>query len=267
MNERRFLTTEELQKKVPAAFSTNAHPDTSNRYTFVPTYKIIDHFAQFGWKPVFANQVKSKKSNKYGKHTIRFAKKEGRLEVDEYIEEIVYHGSHDRTFPVQMNMGLYRCFCENQCVTVDSEFMSFNHKHINFTFEEIENLVKVAIKQFSKLSRKVELYKTIELTEVEQNKFAYIAKNAHWGEESQVNPELLLEARRPQDEGNDLWHVFNRIQESITKGGLKYQAVSEKTGKVRNRSTRQIKNIVRDLNINKELWTIMQAFATNRNFS
>ena len=186
-------------------------PEVSDRYVFIPTDKVIKNFEKFGWRPVSAVQTNSKEENDYGAHTIKFSRKEGRFEVDEYVEEIVYTSSHNRSIKVQMNMGVYHCFCENQCVAQDSNFMEFSHKHVGFEYEEIEKIVKEAIKQFSVLSSKISEYKTIELTEIKMNKFAYVAKNAHWGEDSKVLEELLLNIRRSEDAGNNLWSIFNRI--------------------------------------------------------
>ncbi|MDD5651560.1 MAG: DUF932 domain-containing protein [Candidatus Nanoarchaeia archaeon] len=266
MTEKKFLTENELRTQVPAAFSSSPASEVSTKYVFVPTYKIMNYLDRLGWKPVSAKQVKSKKNNDYGKHMIRFRKKEGLLEKGEIIEEIVYTSSHDRSFPATLNAGFYRCVCSNQMVVADNEFASVCQRHIGFTFDDLEKLVKEIVKQFTIIAEKVNTYKTIELTEVEKGKFAYVAKNMHWGEDSVINPDSLLEVKRLEDNKNDLWTVFNRIQEHIMQGGIHYSVPSDKTGKIRRRTTRQIKNVVRDLKINQNLWMIMAAFATNRSF-
>jgi hypothetical protein len=267
ITERRFLTETELRTQVPAAFIGSPSPKVSTKYVFVPTFKIVSHLEKLGWKPVTAKQVRSKKNSEYGKHMIRFRKREGLLEKGEIIEEIIYTGSHDGSFPATLNAGFHRCVCSNQMVVADKEFSSIHQKHIGFTYEDLEIIVKEIVKQFTIISAKVEEYKTIELTEVEKGKFAYVARNMNWGENSVINPESLLEVKRPEDESNNLWIIFNRIQEHILQGGIQYSAPSDKTGKIRRRSTRKIKSVVRDLKLNSDLWMLMAAFANDRSFS
>jgi hypothetical protein len=267
MNQKHFLTETELRTQVPAAYASSPSSNVSTKYVFVPTYKIMNYLERLGWKPVSAKQVRSKKNAEYGKHMIRFRRKEGLLEKGETIEEIIYTGSHDRSFPATLNAGFYRCVCSNQMVVSESEFSSIHQRHIGFTYEDLEKIVKEIVKQFTVIANKVEQYKTIELTEVEKGKFAYVARNMNWGENSVINPESLLEVKRPEDESNNLWIVFNRIQEHLMQGGIHYSAPSDKTGKIRKRTTRKIKSVVRDLKLNSELWTVMAAFANDRSFS
>lgn len=266
MEERHFLTKEQLKQMVPAVFTTTPSKSVSNRYAFVPTYKIIEDFEKLGWKPVAAKTVKSKKDLKLSKHSIRFAKKEGKLDVDEMIEEIHVLNSHDRSFRLEVDMGIFRCICSNQATIADSTFSNILQKHINVEFADIKRIIKEAAKQFKGLSEKIAKYRTIQLTEIEKDKFAHVAKQINWNLGIDMSPKLLLNSRRAEDEKNDLWTVFNVIQENITKGGIQFKAKSKKTGKVRARSTKGIKNIVRDLRVNKELWMLMEAFAVTRSF-
>jgi len=63
----------------------------------------------------------------------------------------------------------------------------------------------------------------------------------------------LLAPRRLEDSGNTLWKTFNRVQENLTKGGLKY-----KTQNGRRNKTRAITSINRDIQLNKALWTLAE---------
>lgn len=267
MNEAKFLTRDELKEKAPAIFAKTPNKSVSGRYVFVSTEKLLNDFEKLGWKPVFAKQNKTKNENgeSYLQHVVRLRSKEGLLEKGEYVSEIVLRNSHNRSVAVSASIGIYRCTCANQAVVADSEILNFTQKHINIDFEYIQRVVKEAAKKLKHVDEKIKEYQTIELTEVERNKFAYVARNAHWGDTSIVDPKLLLNTRRPEDEKNDLWHVFNTIQENVVKGGLSYTGQNAE-GKTRKRKTRMIKNIARDMKINSQLWTIMAAFAINRKF-
>lgn len=266
MVNRHFLTETELRTKVPAAFASSPEDGVSKRYSFIPTFKTIEMFKELGWYPTVAKMNRSNSTLDYGKHMIRFAKKENDIDVGDVIPEVVHYNSHDRSFANITEMGLYRLVCSNGLMAADSTLSSISQKHINITFEEIEKICREAVTQFEILGNKIEDYKTINLTEVEKGKFAVKAKEAYWGENSVIDPKLLLNTRRAEDEGDSLWNIFNILQENITKGGISYVAPSDETGKPRRRTTKETKNIVRDFQINKALWMIMVAFAVNRKF-
>ncbi len=64
-----------------------------------------------------------------------------------------------------------------------------------------------------------------------------------------VVPGQLLEARRELDQGNDLWRVYNVVQENMMRGGLTYL---NQRGRLS--STRGICAIREDVRINTALW-------------
>ena len=67
---------------------------------------------------------------------------------------------------------------------------------------------------------------------------------------STINVDELLAAERTEDEGNDLWVVFNRIQEKIINGGYKSGS----------RKTRSVKSFQKDIEINEQLFELAEAY-------
>jgi hypothetical protein len=61
---------------------------------------------------------------------------------------------------------------------------------------------------------------------------------------------------RKEDEGKDLWSVFNVVQEKIIDGDFEYIA----GGKLR--KAREIKNFKQDMKINKELFNVALEYAS-----
>lgn len=267
MVTRQFLTKDQLKEKVPAIFAKGPSDQVSKRYNFISTENIVDNFAKINWFPTVAktSRTKNEDGKMYQKHMIRFAQKRQDLIVGDTIPEIVVYNSHNRSFALKIEMGLFRLVCSNGLTVADSSFSQISQKHINVDFEYIQEITIKAAKEFKSLSKRIEEYKMIQLTEVEKNKFAYVARNAHWGEKSIVDPKLLLNTRRVEDEKNDIWSVFNTIQENVIKGGISYVGQNAE-GKARHRRTKEIKNIARDLKINQTLWAIMNGFAINRKF-
>ena len=63
-------------------------------------------------------------------------------------------------------------------------------------------------------------------------------------------------AARVEDKGDDLWNVYNVIQEKIIHGMFNVYGVSGKQRKVR-----KIKNFQQDTRINKELYQLAVDYA------
>jgi hypothetical protein len=65
----------------------------------------------------------------------------------------------------------------------------------------------------------------------------------------------ILKVRRPEDEGNSLWVVFNRIQESVVRGG---QMFVDARGRMREQKA--IRNLDKSLKMNQELWALAESY-------
>ena len=70
-----------------------------------------------------------------------------------------------------------------------------------------------------------------------------------------LNVEDLLSPVRQGDRGNDLWKIFNVVQEKLVKGGLVFNDKKEKMQKLR-----PITNIDRRIDVNKKLWELTEAY-------
>ena len=104
--------------------------------------------------------------------------------------------------------------------------------------------------------------KKVQLTKEQQIEFAkkaallrFTAKSYNEDNiEDVVQLDDLLHAERPEDKGNGLYEVFNRVQESLVKGKYMYASsgkVNEVNTKVR--KGREIKNFKQSIDVNKKL--------------
>jgi hypothetical protein len=78
--------------------------------------------------------------------------------------------------------------------------------------------------------------------------------------EAPIMPGQLLEERRHDDRGNDLWTVFNVAQENILRGGIRGRK-RDANNRIRRVTTRPVKSIDRDVRLNKALWTLTEKMA------
>jgi hypothetical protein len=97
-------------------------------------------------------------------------------------------------------------------------------------------------------------FRDVELSQEQALEFAKKALTTRFNENEinniQIDLNELLTPTRPQDKGNDLWTVYNVIQEKIIHGMFDY-----KYG-VKSRKARKIKNFKQDLVINEKLYDL-----------
>ena len=67
----------------------------------------------------------------------------------------------------------------------------------------------------------------------------------------------ILSPRRWQDESNDLWTTYQRIQENLIKGAL-----SGRNAKGGRSHTRAVRSIDGDVKLNRALWVMAEALLT-----
>src|SRR5262249_29622868 len=79
--------------------------------------------------------------------------------------------------------------------------------------------------------------------------------------EAPVDAETLLKARRPADEGTDLWTTMNRVQRNLVQSGL---SDSHRDRRATVRCVRPIRGIDSKVNLNKGLWGLAERLANGK---
>jgi Domain of unknown function (DUF932) len=74
-------------------------------------------------------------------------------------------------------------------------------------------------------------------------------------------PDQILAPRRYDDQGKDLWTTFNVAQENVLRGGLSGIQRNPEGRRVRRVSTREIKGIDGNVQLNRALWTLAERLA------
>ncbi len=79
LNQSRFgrlgiLDDDQLRAVCPSIFADQAASQTSSRYEFIPTSKVVAGLRKEGWLPVLARETQVRKAEQEGfsKHMIRF---------------------------------------------------------------------------------------------------------------------------------------------------------------------------------------------------
>ena len=258
----RLETEEALTRFAPAALGVYADNRVSERYSMVPTNKVVDLLEGQGWNLVTAKQVSSRTWDpQTAKHHLTFAHERlsrADLAVGDSTPRLELINAHNGLGTYKLLAGIFRMVCSNGLVVSDRDFGQVKLRHIGFTEEDVIEASQAVIDNVSRLSDIVDEWQGLTLTHDQKRIFAEEAAAIRWGDkttEQMVN--IVMNPRRPQDMGHDLWTVFNVCQENVMKGGF----TNSNTG----RRARQVKAIDKTVTYNQELWDLAgrQAIALN----
>lgn len=256
-----YLTKEQIRNSAPLIFAeAPTNPDVSNKYLFVNTETIIDDLEKLGWLPVQAAQRKARKKEGtiFSKHMVAFQNPEIRItskDGDDAYPRILLTNSHDGMQAFKFSVGIFRLVCSNGLVVADEQFSDFKIKHKGYSFEELRNVVRQAVEDLPNRVQVMNDMKNRILSEEEKRKLALDAMLIRAGiktlEYDEETIDDILEPKRKADKGDDLWRVFNVIQEKITQGEFHAALTGAKVRKVR-----KIKSFEKDMKVNKELFKL-----------
>jgi len=266
-----YLTKDQIREQAPLVFAeAPTNPDVSKKYLFVNTEKIIDDLDKLGWKPVEVAQRKSIKAEGtiFSKHMVAFQNPDIKItsgDGDDAYPRILLTNSHDGMQAFKFSVGIFRLVCSNGLVVADEQFSEFKIKHKGYTFGELRKVVKQAVNDLPNRVQVMNDMKNRILTQDEKNKLALdsmlIRAGIKLGSEQadafkydDETIEDILDPKRDADRGDDLWRVFNVIQEKITQGDFHAALKGAKVRKVR-----KIKSFEKDLKVNKELFKLATA--------
>ena len=255
----KYLSKANIKSLAPSVFSDKPSEDVSSKYTHIPTERVIDDMELLGWKPIEAKEVKARKLSTRGfqKHLLVFRNDDVVIngkDGDTVFPQILLTNSHDGKNAFTFQAGLYRLVCENGLVIADTQFEDVKMRHMGYTFEDLQVLIKEMVE---KLPLTVESMNQMKAKELEQEQILAFAKeaiNTRFTEKEvnriKIDWDAVIEPVRKEDEGNDLWSVFNVVQEKLIEGDFDYTI----GGKAR--KAREIKNFKQDMKINKELFEL-----------
>jgi hypothetical protein len=257
-----FLSKEEIKSKAPSVFTSTAAQGVSEKYTHIPTSNVIEDMDLLGWKVVDAKEVKARKGIGFQKHLLVFRNEDvviNGADGDTVFPQILLTNSHDGKNSFTFTAGLFRMICENGLVVSTEQFEDVKMRHMGYTFEELQEQIKGMVERLPLTVESMNKMKQIEMSQDAAIEFARKAVATRFKEDEidniSVDINTLLAPTRKEDEGNDLWSVFNVVQEKILDGDFNY------TFGVKVRKARKIKNFSQDLKINKELFNLALEYA------
>jgi hypothetical protein len=242
---------------------------------------VVNDLRTLGYEVTDAVQVKARKksTNGYQKHMLTFEHPDYKVDQVKEVEledgptetqilpaeeypQLLLTNSHDGGNAFSLSAGIFRMVCSNGLVIKTEDYGTARLVHKGYSFEAVQKLVKEFEETISEVINKITAMKQVQLTKAQQIEFAKKAALLRFTAKSYnedniadvVDLDGLLDAERPEDKGNGLYEVFNRVQESLVKGKYLYAS----SGKVnaagtKTRKGREIKNFKQSIDVNKKL--------------
>jgi hypothetical protein len=258
-----FLNKTEIKERAKSVFTDKAGPGTSDKFTHIPTHKVIDDMEKLGWGVVDAKEVKARAKDSIGfqKHLVVFRNPEvviNGADGDTVFPQILLTNSNDGKNAFTFTAGLFRMVCENGLVVSTQEFENVRIRHMGYTFEELQEQIHTMVEQLPLTVESMNKMKSIKLNNDQAKELAKKSLTTRFTEdqveEMNINLNELLEPTRDEDKGDDLWSVFNVIQEKILDGSFSYMSGAKI------RKARKVKNFKQDIDINQKLFAMAAEF-------
>ena len=247
------LSDDQIRSVAPSIFADAPHESRSERYSYIPTAAVLTELRKEGFQPFMVTQTRVRDEGKreHTKHMLRLrhASQINGAEAN----EIVLLNSHDGTSSYQMLAGMFRFVCSNGLVCGDTVAdVRVPHKG-DVAGSVIEGAFEV-LSGFERVKESRDLMRGITLDDGESEVFARAALALKYDDPDKPAPiteSQILMPRRFDDRRPDLWSVFNRTQENLTKGGL-----HGRNANGRRQQTRPVQGIDSDVRLNRALWML-----------
>ncbi|CAM3946456.1 uncharacterized protein DUF932 [Kerstersia gyiorum] len=248
------LSDDQIHRVAPSIFAEAPHESRSQRYAYIPTATVLTELRKEGFQPFMVTQTRTRYEDRrdYTKHMIRL-RHASQISARGEANEIILLNSHDGTSSYQMLAGMFRFVCSNGLVCGDTVAdVRVPHKG-DVAGQVIEGAYQV-LHGFDRALESRESMQAITLNEGEAEVFARAALSLKYDDPNKPAPiteSQILMPRRFDDRRPDLWSVFNRTQENLTKGGLHGRSANG-----RRQQTRPVQGIDSDIRLNRALWLL-----------
>lgn len=228
-----------------------------SNYAFVSTASLLEQFLLSGYEVVAASQVRSRNRDSYAAHLVQLRNPDLPKLHDGSEPRLLLSNSHDGTTTLRMYFGVFRFACANGLIAHALPAFQTSFPHRGRAAALAKTLSKGFIDLVPRMGRRIDQMRSTPLNPVERRAFAAEALRLRFGLSAPVSVEEVLQIRRAEDVGNDVWTTFNRVQENLVRGGLRITP----RHKGRNRFTRTLTSIRSVVPFNRALWALSERFA------
>ena len=202
-------------------------------YGFVNTREVLNAFSLAGWSPVSEQYGKVNKTDRQGfqKHLIRlenpqFQSIDGLTTANNSRPQLVLLNSHDQSTSLQIMWGLIRIACLNGIIA-GTALNGVRLVHSKSITERLPLAIDYMVNNFDNFANQIKALQGKTMSQAATTEFVervYRARLANVDNVTKIDLSLP-HALRVQDNGLDAYTAFNRVQETLMRGGIKYQYI------------------------------------------
>ena len=241
------ISLNSLRERVPAIFTKTPSPKVSNRYSFADSEYYLQKFIDADWTIHSARQVSK---SEYAPHQVILRNKDIAT-VGDLLPQLIFTNSHNGIKKMTMDTGIYRLVCSNGLVVPTSITQSLSIKHIDLGDSTTDTIVNSFYEKVPIIMNNIDRMRNKILTNDEIDNFTYNALQIRFINAVGININDVVKPSRIEDYSDDLWTVFNVVQEKLIRGGIQLPS---------KRHSRPINNFVNDNDINTKLWQLAEQY-------
>lgn len=251
-----------MLERVPALYTQEASARMSEKYLKINTARIIETMQANGFTVSAASQARTIKPEKrlFARHIVKF-RFNPLINREDSVPEIALMNSHDGTSAYKMLFGIHVRACANGLFVADNLVPAITIRHIgrHDVLNSIMASAESMAKQAALVSSVIDSWKAQQLSQDQKVEYAKGAIDLYRdGADIKIRPDSALLCRRYEDRQDNLWSIFNRVQENFIRGGIYTQNAAGQY-----RRARAVNNIDRNVNLNRALWEYTAKFNQN----
>ena len=230
----------------------NTEHNQSKRYHLIHSDEVIQRLIDKDWTVASAGEKFTRKDQGKQFHIVKLEHPD--LMIGDDPMNLVYSNSHDGKAAARFRLGLFRVVCSNGLVVGDDLVPALSIPHNQTRVQDaIEIVIEYMSVKAKDLADAVDIMKTTKLTQAFKKELAERAlKIKGFKEVNDIQIQTVLDPNRPEDKGDDLWRVYNTIQESIEQGIY----MLDENGK-----GREIRSPIKKLDFNTKLFDAALRYA------
>lgn len=209
---------------------------------YIPTLDVVTKLQNEGWQLSGVAEQRGK-NRKISSNYVQLQHPDFAIQnnkgKDEAFTSITLSNSCNGSSPLQMDLGTYRLVCSNGLIAFEG-YEKNKIKHTEVNYRDLDRFVTSMNGKVNNLLTEVNKMKHKGLSIEDMKKLATEAASLRYDDFSLINIDDLFAVNRVEDESNDLWTVFNRIQENLTH---------------------DITNMKEDIKLNQQLFALAESFA------
>ena len=242
-----MISLNSLRERVPAIFTKTPSPKVSDRYSFADSEYYLQKFIDADWTIHSARQVSK---SEYAPHQV-VLRNNDIATVGDLLPQLMFTNSHNGIKKMTVDTGIYRLVCSNGLVVPTSITQSLSIKHLDLGDSTTDTIVNSFYEKVPIIMNSIDRMRNKILTNDEIDNFTYNALQIRFTNAVGININDVVKPSRIEDNSDDLWTVFNVVQEKLIRGGIQLPS---------KRHSRPINNFVNDNNINTKLWELAEQY-------